>query len=237
MATYKSWAYKSLGDYHKNLDMNWPYAPTYIQKIALVDRFVASLPVSARILDAGCGEGVLVEKYRAQGRQVCGIDANYSADNVQRGGLTCIPFEDAAFDAVLFLDVFEHISFAEQPAVLRELRRVLKRDGWLVASIPNLAHLNSRLRMFFRGELDRTDAEVNHVGERPFGENRRCLEAAGFEVVSCHGITLTVPLLYRRLICRRTAQFRWLHDLSEPVARRLPHLAYLAFFVCRKRTG
>lgn len=55
---------------------------------------------------------------------------------------------------------------------------------------------------------------------------------AGFRIEKIEGITLTVPFLYRRVICRRPAWFRWLHDLLEPFA--MPSLAMLNIFVGRK---
>jgi len=39
-----------------------------------------------------------------------------------------------------------------------------------VASIPNLAHMNSRIMFFIRGNFCRTDCEENHPGERPIRE-------------------------------------------------------------------
>ena len=229
-----SWEYASKGDYHRNLDLNWSYAPTFLQKLKLVDEFVRDLPRSSRILDGGCGEGVLVDKYRAEGRCITGVDLHYKSGSVTQANLTNLPYKNDAFDVVLLLDVFEHIPFSDQPLVLGEIKRVLHPNGWLVASIPNLAHWNSRFRMFFNGELDRTDIETNHVGERPHAENVRCLEASGFKVESCRGVTLTVPVIYRRLICRRAKKLRWLHDAFEPAARLFPQLSFLSFFICRK---
>jgi SAM-dependent methyltransferase len=230
----RGWEYARRGDYHRNLDLNWSYAPTYLQKMALVGRVVSQLPLNGKILDAGCGEGVLVEKYRKEGRVIYGLDLNYGSRIVIPGSLTTIPFCDNAFDLVLFLDVFEHISFAEQPLVLSELKRILIPGGQLVASIPNLAHWNSRWSLFFLGELDRTDIETNHVGERPSAENKRCLEDVGFKVESCFGITLTIPFIYRQVICRNANRMRWLHDALEPLARRLPQLSLLTLFICKK---
>jgi len=58
------------------------------------------------------------------------------------------------------------------------------------------------------------------------------LHEAGFQIEEIKGVTLTVPFLYRRVICRWPARFRWLHDLLEPLA--IPSLAMLDIFVCRK---
>jgi ubiquinone/menaquinone biosynthesis C-methylase UbiE len=53
-----------------------------------------------------------------------------------------MPYRDSAFDLVLLLDGFEHIAFADPPKAFQEIRRVVQPGGTLIASIPNLAHLN-----------------------------------------------------------------------------------------------
>lgn len=230
----RDWEYAAVGDYHRSIDPNWSYAPTYFQKMRLIDEIMLTIPKNAKVLDVGCGEGVLVERYRALGYDIQGVDANYESEIVTRAVVTSLPFANQHFDVVMLLDVFEHVPVSDQPRALDEVHRVLKSSGIFLASIPNLAHWNSRWRMFFRGEVDRTDIIENHVGERPHAENRRCLERSGFTIDSCRGVTLTVPYIYRRLICRHAARLRWLHDLFEPLARRLPQLSFMALFVCRK---
>lgn len=232
-ATFRSWEYAKRGDYHRNLDPNWSYTPTYLRKMAFVRQTLARLLApGTRILDAGCGEGVLVEEYRQQGCDIVGLDQNYESALVCKGDILAMPFADASFHIVLLLDVFEHIAFAEQSKALAEIRRVLAPGGHLVLSAPNLAHLNSRFELMLRGRVDRSDIDVNHPGERPLHEYRRLLEAQGFVIEETRGITLTLPLIYRRMICRWPARLRWLHDLLEPLA--VPALALLDVFVCRR---
>jgi len=234
--SYKDWEYARLGDYHRNLDPNWSYTPTYLKKMSYVHNFIDGLPKNARILDAGCGEGVLVEEYSRKGRLIEGIDINYSSKYVRQGTVTAMPYENHSFDVVLLLDVFEHIPFADQPKALQEIGRVLKNEGSLLLSIPNLAHLTSRFRFFFRGELDRSDIEINHVSERPLNENKKVLMENGFIIEELKGITLTIPFIYRGVICKKPAQYRWLHDLLDYVA--IPKYSMLNMFKCRaKREG
>jgi SAM-dependent methyltransferase len=231
--TYRGWEYAKTGDYHRLLDPKWSYTPTYLRKMRFVRREIQRLSLDARVLDAGCGEGLLVEEFRAKGRPIIGLDQNYESEYVLRGSILDMPFKEDAFDLVLLLDVFEHLSFADQPKALAQIRRVLAEGGQLIASIPNLAHLNSRFYMLFFGRLDRTDSEDNHVGERPAVENHRLLMDAGFEIDRVKGITLTIPIVYRLIICHWPDRFRWLHDLLEPLA--IPSLAMLDVFVCRNR--
>lgn len=234
---HRGWLYASKGDYHRKLDKNWSYTPTYLQKVTLVGEFIESLPRGAKILDIGCGEGVFVEKYQSMGRDIKGVDLNYESELVQRGNVCKLPFDDNFFDAILFLDALEHLSFSEQPIALSEIYRVLRPNAMLLLSVPNLAHLNSRAAFFMAGKLDRTDNEIDHLGERPIWENRRLLKEAHFDILGCKGVTFSLPFIYRRIICRHAARFRWLHDVFEPLARALPSLAMLNFFTCQKPSG
>src|SRR6266496_4396691 len=45
---YHGGEYTRLGDYHKNLDPNLSYTPTYLQKMAFVEQFIQSQPRTAR---------------------------------------------------------------------------------------------------------------------------------------------------------------------------------------------
>lgn len=231
---YRSWEYDRLGDYHRNLDLNWSYAPTYLRKLAVIRQFVKALHPKAKILDLACGEGVLVEEFRKQGRDIQGIDLNYQSEFVQRGNVCQLPFPDGSVDVILFLDALEHLAFVDQPKALAEIYRVLRPNGFLFISIPNLAHLNSRVQFLLNGNLDRTDAELDHIGERPIWENEKLLKEQKFSILKRSGITFTLPFIYRQVICRYPAKFRWLHDWLEPFARYLPSLAMLNYFVCEK---
>ena len=77
---FRGWEYAKKGNYHKNLDPNWSYTPTYLKKIDFTSKFLSKLPKKTRILDAGCGEGVLVEEFRLKGYLIEGIDLNYESE-------------------------------------------------------------------------------------------------------------------------------------------------------------
>ena len=227
---FRGWEYAKKGNYHKNLDPNWSYTPTYLKKMEFVRKFISKLPKKTRILDAGCGEGVLVEEFRLKGYLIEGIDLNYESEYVHRGNILDMPYSEDSFEVVLLLDVFEHLSFEDQPKALFEIKRILCSQGKLLISIPNLAHLNSRFQFFLRGQLDRTDIEINHPGERSLKENIKILENAGFKIIRMKGITLTLPFIYRRIICRRPFMFKWLHDILDVIA--FPPISMLNLFIC-----
>jgi SAM-dependent methyltransferase len=191
--------YAERGEYHKHLDPNWGYYPIYIRKMALVDGIIGELPPDAKILDAGCGEGVLVEKYRSLNRDISGCDLNYESEFVEKVDILSLPYEDDQFDLVLFLDVIEHLSVLDQEAALAELRRVLSKTGSLVISIPNLAHGASRGAFLFSGRLARTADISKHPGDRPIREYIDMLDRAGMEITRRVPLKLTFPSLVDRI--------------------------------------
>jgi SAM-dependent methyltransferase len=201
--------YEARGEYHRHLDDTWDYRPTYLAKMAAVRRHLDALPRDARVLDAGCGEGVLVQEYAARLR-IEGVDANFRSDRVREGSVTALPYADATFDQVLCLDVLEHLTFPEQPVALGELFRVLKPGGSALLSVPNLAHLQSRVHFLLQGRLIRTAALAKHPGDRPVVEYLQLARAAGFEVVSRRGIFPTVPVL-AAFVRRHPVSLQWLH--------------------------
>jgi 2-polyprenyl-3-methyl-5-hydroxy-6-metoxy-1,4-benzoquinol methylase len=223
--------YAVRGDYHRTPDEHWDYYPTYLAKLKTVRAYLDALPPEARVLDAGCGEGVLVEAYASRLR-ITGLDDNYSSALVRQGSLVALPYDAGSFDRALCLDVLEHLAYADQPVALAELARVLVPGGELLVTVPNLAHLQSRLHFLLRGRLIRTASEVKHPGDRPVGEYLALARKAGFEIVSHRGIFPTVPVL-THLIRRHPARLAWLHRLltrAVPIAS----LAFLAVIRLRK---
>ena len=201
--------YAARGDYHREPDPTWEYYPTYLAKLAAVRGWLDELPRSSRVLDAGCGEGVLVDEY-ADRLAIEGVDANYTSDRVRTASLTSLPYGDATFDRALCLDVLEHLSFEDQSRALAELRRVLRPGGELLVSVPNLAHLQSRVHFLLKGQLIRTASELKHPGDRPVDEYVRLAAREGLVLTGRRGIFPTVPVL-TRLIRQHPKNLQWLH--------------------------
>ncbi len=186
--------YQEKGDYHREPDSQWKYYPVYVAKMEYITRFLKAVPKETAILDAGCGEGVLVEEYRNAGYTIRGLDLNYSSLYVTQGDLLNIPFEDETFDLVLCLDVIEHLNCEDQGPALREIHRILKKDGEALLAIPNLAHFASRLSFLFTGRLIRTSTVDRHRGDRPIQEYLELIKEEGFTTLSRTGIFPTLPV-------------------------------------------
>ena len=203
--------YAERGEYHRNLSPDWEFYPTYLAKLDRVRSYLRALPAGSRVLDAGCGEGVLVDEFRER-LAIEGIDPHYESAHVRRGSLAALPYSDGAFDRALCLDVLEHLPFDEQGRALSELARVIAPGGELFVTVPNLAHLQSRVQFLVRGRLIRTASLAKHPGDRPIGEYLDLATRAGFVLVERRGIFPTVPIL-TRWIRRSPARLAPLHRL------------------------
>ncbi len=79
-----------------------------------------------------------------------------------------LPYEDNFFDAVLFTEVIEHLE--NHRSILKEIYRVVKPDGVLVMSTPNILNLKSRVRFltygFYNlfGPLHVNESELHSTG-------------------------------------------------------------------------
>lgn len=101
-----------------------------------------------RILSVGCGpaEGLQwLTQFTNAGGKVVGLDVEplhaRSSGDIQFvvGSLEHAPLEDHSFDAVLALDVLEHLD--DDGAGLREVSRLLKPGGLLLITVPALPSL------------------------------------------------------------------------------------------------
>jgi len=95
-----------------------------------------------KILDVGCGTGIVIEKLKKYG-EVFGLDKSDSAiefckkrglQNIVSGYATELPFNNDTFNLVTALDVLEHIG--EDNKALSEIKRVLKKDGIAIITVP-----------------------------------------------------------------------------------------------------
>lgn len=226
--------YAERGDYHRALDEHWDYRPTYLAKLRAVRAYLDDLPAGTRVLDAGCGEGVLVDEY-ADRLRIDGVDLNYRSARVQAGSVTDLPFGDRTFERVLCLDVLEHLSLNQQARAFEELHRVLEPDGEALVSVPNLAHLQSRVHFLLTGRLIRTSNVAKHPGDRPVDEYIELARRAGFTVARRRGIFPTVPVL-TALVRRNPVKLEWLHTA---LTRLLPvrGWGFINLIWLRKRPG
>ena len=155
-----------------------------------------------RILDLGCGGGYMLEELSGYNACLFGIDLAIEAlraartRSIQEGYATtlvrasadALPFADEFFDGIICTDVLVHVP--DPRAVISEIARVLKPNGWLHVSAINKTRLakfimitlgEGLLRMIPKGTHDaRTFISPNHLSQM--------LSAQGLELGASSGI-------------------------------------------------
>lgn len=128
------------------------------------------------ILEIGCGKGRTGYELKTRGKaaKVIGIElvesvaceARSYLDEVYCGDLESmtLPFADSEFDYILAADVLEHLR--DPWLMVTRLRRYLKSDGFMVASIPNVQYYRVIKDLMFKGEWRYTDGgllDISHL--------------------------------------------------------------------------
>lgn len=110
-----------------------------------------SLPKHARIVDVGCGRGVVAGALAHRGCSVVGVERSLDAvHGLDPRVEVCIApnlaeanLEPASFDAVVCRHVLEHLR--DPVGSLEAMRRLLKPGGVLFLEVPNVESVQSRV--------------------------------------------------------------------------------------------
>jgi len=143
--------------------------------------FLNRLP-PGRILDAGCGLGFLLsglnDKYEKHGVEVSKFAARQAGKwgKIHCGDLHSADYPDEHFDVIVLYHVIEHI--AEPVATILEIKRILKKGGYLVLGTPDFD--SGCARRF--GRNYRLLHDQSHVSLFTNESMRRFLRDYGFEI-------------------------------------------------------
>jgi SAM-dependent methyltransferase len=185
------------------------------------------------LLDVGCFSGMFLANAKKRGFTVFGVEPNREAFlrlvnelqiNVVHGSLSSARFSTDSFSVVSFLDVIEHL-----PDPINELEesfRVLRPNGVLVLSTPNVAGISQRIiqakRQLFRQDWCPIDDVPWHLWGFTKKTLSRCVEKASFKVRGILWLKpsqLTTNLGAGSSLAKRLG-LRMLGEVSRP-----PHLS------------
>jgi len=146
-----------------------------------------------RVLDVGCGRGLLLQEFRRRGWEVQGTELSASSARYPRealnlpvevGSLETIGFPAKHFDAITLWHVLEHV--ADPRALIGELHRILKPGGVLLIGVPNFGGAEAR---FFRDKWFHLDVP-RHVTHLTKTMLQQALSENGFQARGWSGIAL-----------------------------------------------
>ena len=177
-----------------------------------------------KVLEIPAGEGALAWRLSQLGYEVTGGDVDPAFFKVPF--LKCIyldmnrtfPVEDGAFDYISCIEGIEHLE--NHFGFIRECHRVLRPNGRLILSTPNILNIASRLKYLLSGFYSLCPGPINefsavpvfdHINPLTYYQLRYMLHTNGFRIErvctdlyrrSCYGLIFLYPFV--RLAMLRT---------------------------------
>lgn len=117
-----------------------------------------------KILDAACGRGQIVQILKFYGHDVTGADISdcFCADKnipfVQTDLDNNFPFPDNSFDVVINSTALHYLKSSEH--FFSETKRVLKQNGKVIFSIPNISNLGGRYFFLRTGKITEYSSSI-----------------------------------------------------------------------------
>lgn len=108
------------------------------------------------VLDCGAGKGSFTEQLVNKDGKVYACDIDPSRFRLEipfkkANFNNHIPFNNSFFDKIISIEVIEHL---ENPAIfIKELSRVIKKNGQLIITTPNIQNVKSKLQFLFKSEF------------------------------------------------------------------------------------
>ena len=188
----------------------------------LVVKILSNAGKLGKILDAPAGSGTISRKLQDAGFAVYAADIAPELFNLP--GIQCkkadlnarLPYKDGFFDYILNSNGIEHLE--DQYNIVRECYRILKPNGKLLITTPNILNLKARLAytlLGFHTFHDRPHNEVDdyegggHINMASYFDLRGNLHRNGFKIISVatHKYSATallfsflIPFLYMMTI-------------------------------------
>lgn len=154
-------------------------------------------------LEVGCADGnfslLVQEKFNAEcwGVEILKDAADVASQKLHKV-LNCDindameQLPDNYFDCIVFNDVIEHL--LDPYKVLEDIKIKLKKDGIIIASIPNVRFWNNIKALFFAGEWNYKDSGIldwTHLRFFTYKSIIKMFEKTGYKIINIEGLRPT----------------------------------------------
>ena len=184
-------------------------------------------------LEIGCGDGSFATELVKEGNVVTGVDEGPPPENASLADYYRVRLNDGLesvierlngkrFDRILLLDILEHLQNPE--LVLKQCRELVKDDGEVIVSVPNVAHISVRLMLLF-GRFQYAERGILDRGHQRFYTRRTARQMffdAGYRIVEEYTTVTPIELLFG--LSRSGILFKTLNGLLAGVTRMMPGL-------------
>lgn len=194
------------------------------------------------VLDVGCGTGSMMIDLAKAGRKCCGIDPLYEVsllaaqkkareENADlpliRGFSEHMPIKAGSFDAILLLSTLQHV--ADQKETLKELRRIMKKTGVMLISVPMSKNIFSLFKRGGKPEHFTRGYDVNLLIET--------LIESHFKIIELRGCGVFPPLSHKALyVCHKlfgSSFARRIIEMLDVVGSRFSSTASSIIVLCK----
>ncbi len=155
-----------------------------------------------RVLDYGCGTGELIPHLLKLGCEVTGLDFSEDSTRIAssrcadfanfRGAFTIenFPKQERCFDAVLAVELIEHLDDDQLKLTFDRFKTYLEDDGILLLTTPNDEDLSSS--MVHCPECEAVFHRYQHVRRWSVETLAGYLTKSGFDIVDSYAVDITV---------------------------------------------
>jgi cyclopropane fatty-acyl-phospholipid synthase-like methyltransferase len=193
-----------------------------------------------RVLDIGCGAGLLAYGFKMLGADVYGTDKFVIQERnavgieelwkkydlkIKIGDFADLKPEDGRYDLITAENIIEHLPFTHKE-FLEKIYALLAPGGYAILATPNLAHFLKRARMLF-GRSPYWDLKDFFINKQPFGHTREftgqelrwMAERTGFEVCAVRFINVYFEWRWFWRVRRWPALLSWWKSQLWPGGR------------------
>ncbi len=206
-----------------------------------LEYFQDKLNKKDNVLDIGCGDGRLTALIAEKVKKVIAVDHqqfpldmafvicnHLGINNVkfERKDARNLGYKDENFEVVTCFDVIEHLPKEDAEKMIREITRVLKKDGWLCLTTPNRKELRARIfghKLIEKHYYEYSVEELKKIFEKDFSE------------IKFIGITMPLPVP-RIEHFANVLPFRWVFNASIAMGKNHPRLAKTILMIARKQS-